>query len=182
MMVLTFAAVLPNDSEAARTRRDYFMRPQVGLWFGPVTPLGTTAEKLNKDLGAGLMFRYNTPYRPLKFGLEVAYEKFKSDGNSELRLWPMYGNALYLLPIPLPVKFQYKLGAGTANVKIWPDEKSQWDPLLMTGLEMSFPAGRLVNIGLRLDYLMLYEKHIDGSDMNGHILNSGITVYFNLNL
>jgi hypothetical protein len=50
----------------------------------------------------------------------------------------------------------------------------------MLGFETSFPAGRYINIGLRIDYLFIYESYLPGATRNGHIINSGITLYFNL--
>jgi hypothetical protein len=168
------------DAFAQRRATDYFMRPQAGVWFGPVTPVYTTHDDVNTNLGGGAYFRYNTPYQPLKLGLDASYQRFKSDGVNELTLWPVYGSMIYRLPIKFALAFQLKAGAGGANVKIKPDNEKQWDPMGMLGFETSFPAGRYINIGLRIDYLFIYESYLPGATRNGHIINSGITLYFNL--
>ena len=95
---------------------------------------------------------------------------------------PFYGSLIYLLPLNLPVKLQIKGGLGGGYLRILPDDESRVNPIFTTGLEMSFPAGRIVNIGLRLDYIYIYEGYISGSKNGGHIFNAGISLYFNLNL
>jgi hypothetical protein len=54
--------------------------------------------------------------------------------------------------------------------------------MFMTGLEVSFPAGQTVNIAMRIDYLCIYEKHLSGAETNGYVINTGISLYLNLNL
>jgi len=167
---------------ASSSRKKYFSKPQVGAWYGPITPLFDTGDHLNPNLGGGIFFRYNLPVDSLKIGLDTSYQSFESDGVDEMRLIPAYANLLWLLPINLPVRFQLKAGGGLCNVKMEPDEINQWDPMFMVGTEISFPAGKLANIALRLDYLFLYEEHLDDAEQNGHFFNAGISLYFNLNL
>ena len=95
---------------------------------------------------------------------------------------PVYGNLLYRIPLPakIPFNFQFKLGAGGCWVKMEPDDINQWDPMGMAGFEFSFAAGRRVNIGFRIDYLLIYEQHLEGAKRNGHVLNTGLTLYFNI--
>ena len=163
-------------------KKDFFLKPQLGLWFGPITPIYTTGENVDTfALGVGGYFRYNMPIDSLKFGLDVSYQYYGSEGVNELELVPVIGNLIYLIPFDLPVRFQVKGGAGMSWVQIMPDDSSQWDPVFMAGVEMSFPAGRVVNIGLRIDYLYVYEGYIEGSSRGGHVINSGITLYFNVN-
>ena len=83
------------------------------------------------------------------------------------------------MPIPIPVKFQLKVGFGTSWVYARPDDSEQWDPMFTTGLEVSFPAGRIVNIGVRLDYQYVIESHVGGKQ-GGHFLNAGVQLYFNI--
>jgi len=170
-------------SFAYRSRKDYFLKPQVGVWFGPIAPLGSTKKDLSLEnsLAGGLFFRYNTPFRLFKFGVESSYQYFPSKGVNKLHFVPLFGNVLFLVPFKLPVKIQLKAGFGGGWLKILPDNEQRWDPVFTTGAEMSFPAGRLVNIGLRLDYYYIYEGYLDGSQYGGHIFNAGISVYFNLN-
>ncbi len=181
-VLLLILLLIPALEARKRSKTDYFLKPQIGLWFGPITPIHTTYDDVDTKLGGGLFFRYNTPVRTLKIGLEGSYQYYDSDNVNTLSLWPIYSNLVYRIPLPtrFPLTFQLKAGAGTSYVKIRPDRVSQWDPMGMLGVEMSFPAGRIVNIGLRIDYLLIYEKHIEGATRNGHVLNTGITLFFNL--
>ena len=167
---------------AFQSRKDYFLKPQVGVWFGPITPLYTTADELDTSLGGGLYFRYNLPYKSLKIGLDASYQYFSSAGINELHFVPVYTNLIYTLPLNIPIKLQLKGGLGGGYLHILPEDKGRWDPVFMIGAEMSFPAGRFVNIGLRIDYIHIYEGYLAGSEVNGHILNTGIVLYFNLNI
>lgn len=171
-----------TDIFAATSRKKYFTKPQLGIWYGPVTPLFDAADYLNPDMGVGLFFRYNLPFDSVKLGLDTSYQKYKSDGVNELTMFPVYFNILYLLPFDLPVRLQAKAGAGMCSLYMEPDEVQQWEPMFMTGVEVSFPAGKLVNIALRVDYLFIYEEYMSGATENGHFINAAISLYFNFNL
>ncbi len=173
--LLFFAAA---DDCLARTRSkrgDYFLRPQVGFWFGPATPVYETWGLLDPYLGAGAFFRYNLPYEYLKVGFDVSYQQHGSKGVNELKMIPYYGTFLYRLPLSFPLMFQLKAGAGACHLEVKPDNISQNDPLFVFGGEMSFPAGRTVIIGLSIDYLLVYDKYMEGATQNGHMVNAGIT-------
>jgi hypothetical protein len=182
-IILIFAIIFFASSVEARksSKADYFLRPQVGIWFGPITPVYTTYDDVDTNLGGGMFFRYNTLMSTLKIGVESSYQYFESQGVNTLSMWPVFGNLVYRIPIPIkvPLTFQLKAGAGGCWVKIRPDRVNQWDPMGMLGFEFSFPAGRIVNIGLRIDYLLIYEQHLEGATKNGHILNTGISLFFN---
>ncbi|OHD68784.1 MAG: hypothetical protein A2W19_11005 [Spirochaetes bacterium RBG_16_49_21] len=169
-----------TDAFAYRERKDYFSRPQIGGWGGIITPLGPTASRVETALGGGIFARFTFPYQYLKFGVDSSYQQFKSQGVNELQFIPVYGNLLFQLPIDFPIRFQFKGGAGAGYVHIKPDNVGNWDPIFMCGFEVSFPAGRIFNIGLRMDYFYIYEGFIKGSKNGGHILNSGIQLYFNI--
>jgi len=166
---------------AFESRKDYFLRPQIGGWFGPITPIYKTGDLVDASIGGGLFFRYNTPYRPIKVGVDSSYQFFPSKGVNRMHFIPLYASAIYLLPLNLPVKLQVKGGFGGAYIHIFPDDRGRWDPLFMTGIEMSFPAGRVINIGARIDYIYVYEGYLDGAKMGGHFLNTGIALFFNVN-
>lgn len=168
------------DARAYKERKDYFSRPQIGAWFGPITPLGPLAKKVETNLGYGAFARYTFPWPFLKIGIDSSYQKYKSKGVNELQFVPLYGNLLLQIPVDFPVRFQFKGGAGAAYLNLKPDRVDQWDPIFMAGFEASFPAGRIVNIGLRIDYIYIYEGYIKGSKNGGHILNTGIQLYFNI--
>ncbi len=178
-MMLFTLSVLP-DAYALREGKDHFSKPQIGGWFGPVTPLGEISKKVETNLGGGGFVRFTFPYRFLKIGFDSSYQKFISKGVTELQFVPVYGNLLFQIPVDFPVRFQIKAGIGSGYLHLKPDNVDQWDPIFMTGLEISFPAGRIVNIGLRIDYIYIYEGHLKGSKNGGHILNTGIQLYFNI--
>lgn len=182
IIILMALSLVSEVNARRRSRSDYFLSPQVGVWFGPITPVYTTYDYIDTNLGGGMFFRYTTPMSTLKVGIESSYQYFESEGVNKLTLVPVYGNLVYRLPIPLnvPLSFQLKAGAGGTWAQIKPERIAQWDPVGMVGFEFSFPAGRVVNIGLRIDYIIIYEEHIDGANKNGHILNTGITLFFNL--
>ena len=165
---------------AVRDQTEYFTRPQIGAWFGPITPVGPTDGLVDTDLGGGLFMRYNTPFSLFKLGLDSSYQHYKSKGVNEITLVPVYLNVLFLLPIDFPLRFQFKAGMGGAYVYAMPDEVGQWDMMFMCGFEVSFPAGRIVNIGLRIEYLLIYESYRQGAQDDGHFINAGIMLYFNI--
>jgi hypothetical protein len=181
IIVLAILFVFVNDGEAQRRRgKDPFQKFQTGFWFGPITPVHTTADDVDTSLGGGAFIRSNSFFDSFKIGVESSYHFFESRGVNTLTLWPVYGNLLYRIPVKFPIIFQLKAGAGGSWVKIRPDREDQWDPLFTIGFEGSFPAGKVINIGLRIDYLLIYEKHIEGARRNGHIIDTGITLFFNL--
>jgi hypothetical protein len=165
---------------AYKERKDYFSRPQVGVWGGPITPLGETGKRVETNLGYGGFVRFTFPWQYLKIGFDSSYQRYKSKGVNDLTFVPVYGNLIFQIPVDFPVRFQFKGGAGTGWISIKPDNKNQWDPIFMAGFEVSFPAGRIVNIGLRIDYIYIYEGYIKGSKNGGHILNTGLQIYFNI--
>lgn len=178
-VVLILAAM---DLSAAISRKKYFNKPQLGIWYGPITPVFGTAELLEPNMGVGVFFRYNLPFDSLKLGLDTSYQKYESTGVNELTMIPVYVNALYLLPLDLPVRLQGKAGAGMCHLHMRPDEVKQWEPMFMIGTEVSFPAGKLANIALRVDYIFVYEEYMKDATENGHFINAAISLYFNFNL
>jgi hypothetical protein len=183
LYILLIAAIfllLQGNSFAYRERKDNFSKPQVGAWFGPITPMGEAGKRVETNLGYGGFARFTFPWPFLKIGADASYQKFKSKGVNELQFVPVYGNLLFQIPVDFPVRFQFNAGAGAGWISVKPDNKSQWDPIFMGGFEVSFPAGRIVNIGLRIDYIYIYEGYIKGSKYGAHILNTGIQLYFNI--
>ncbi len=179
--VIALAIVIGHsDAFAYKERKDYFSRPQIGGWFGPVTPVGKLARNVETNLGGGAFIRFTFPWPYLKFGVDSSYQKFKSKGVNELQFVPVYGNLLFQIPVEFPVRFQFKGGIGGAWLSVKPDNKNGWDPVFMAGFEVSFPAGRIVNIGLRIDYIYIYEGYMKSSKNGGHIINTGIQLYFNI--
>lgn len=181
VIILFFSFISSVDARQRRRRsRDPYQKFQTGFWFGPTTPVLSTWDDVDTSLAGGMFIRSLTFLNHFKIGVDSSFHYFESRGVNRLRLWPAYGNLVFRVPVRFPLIFLLKLGAGACQVTIWPDEVSQWDPMFMAGFEGSFPAGRVVNIGLRIDYLLIYEKHYEGAKRNGHIVNTGITLYFNL--
>jgi len=181
--LVLFFLLFSTNALFAIEQRDYFLKPQIGAWFGPVTPVGVTAESLETNLGGGIFARYNFPWRYLKAGVDISYQFFEQEeGVNKMHLVPIYGSFIFLFPFNMPIKIQAKLGAGSAYLYIQPDKAGRWDPIFVLGGEFSFPAGRFFNIGLRIDYIHIYEKHLKGAQVDGHVVNAGIALYFNLNL
>lgn len=179
-----FGLLVPAGVLSARSREgsDPFVLPQAGLWFGPVSTVADSWGVVDPALAIGGYFRYNFPSTSLKMGIETSYEKHTSKGMNKIMFVPVYSNFLYKLPIRSIMSFQLKAGAGAGYIAIWPEDKSQWDPLFTLGGEFSFPAGTVANMGLRVDYIMLYEKFISGAKHNGHFVNVGVNLNFNISL
>ncbi len=76
--------LISADLFAYSSRKKYFSRPQFGVWFGPITPVGSTYNYVDTGLGGGAFFRYNLPYQNFKVGLEVASEPYDSEKNLNL--------------------------------------------------------------------------------------------------
>lgn len=185
MLLLVFSFCIASGAGlSARPRQgsDPFLLPQVGFWIGAASPVYTTWNTVDNSLVGGVFTRINLWTLPLKLGVDASYEKHDSRGVNGIELAPVYGSLIYRLPIDSLISFQLKAGAGGSFVRVWPDNLSQWDPLFTFGGEFSFPAGSIANIGLRIDYLYLWEQHIKEAKRNGHFINAGVTLYFNLDL
>ncbi|MCS6984451.1 MAG: hypothetical protein NZM25_04895 [Leptospiraceae bacterium] len=164
-------------------------RPQIGLWFGPVTPFPGSALSyyLDTNLGGGIFWRMNLPSDTWRSEVGTSYSYYDSRFQSALHTVPVYGAVDYLLPIELPLTFYAKLGFGAMYVFSEPNKRENWHPLMLLGYEASFPAGKWVNIGARIDYFFVYEgylrppPHFPGYRVvNAHLLKFGLMVNFNL--
>lgn len=164
-------------------------KPQIGIWFGPVTPVpgSKLAEVLTTSLGGGMFLRGNLPSNTLRTEIGASYSYYTSRTVARLHSIPVYGALVYTLPINLPLQFHIKGGAGGNFLRNYPEGARNWLPFGYAGFETSFPAGRLVNIGVRADYYFVYEKHLsppannpDYQIYNGHFFNFGLMVNFNL--
>ncbi|HEY1406052.1 MAG TPA: hypothetical protein VF857_05530 [Spirochaetota bacterium] len=183
IVIFSFCLALTFMHGRAEAREsDPFKLPQVGVWFGPITPVYETRKEVDTALGGGAFVRVNLGQSPFKLGMDGSYQKYKSKSLNEVKLVPLYGSILYRLPFSSLLVFQLKLGAGGSYIKAFPINKSQWDPLFVGGGEMSFPLGATAAIGLRVEYLMLYEKHISGAKKNGNFVNTGLSINFNLDM
>ncbi|MDR3238392.1 MAG: hypothetical protein LBT84_07805, partial [Spirochaetia bacterium] len=95
-LVILLTLLSANALFAIESRRDHFLKPQIGAWFGPATPIGVTAESLDANLGGGIFFRYNLPWRYFKVGIDTSYQFFEQEeGVNKMHLVPIYGNLLF---------------------------------------------------------------------------------------
>ena len=66
LLTICFAT---STAFAYKSRKDHFSKPQVGVWFGPLTPLGPTQDIVDNSLGGGIFALYSMPFfKPLKVG------------------------------------------------------------------------------------------------------------------
>ncbi|MBN2434734.1 MAG: hypothetical protein JXK07_05635 [Spirochaetes bacterium] len=178
--IIILLILTAQDLFAQRIRGDYFNRPQVGLWFGPAAPLFEVSEEVDSALAGGAYAKVSTFYNPVKIGLDLSYQHHLSASLTSIKMVPIYSTLQYRLPFNTPINFVVKGGGGATRIWFEPDMVSQWDLTFVGGFEVSFPLGRWINVGMRTDYLMLYEKHLEGSDLNGHFFNVGLSLFFNL--
>ena len=167
----------------------WHLKMQIGGWFGPVTPFPGTrlSDELNTNLGGGTFFRFNIPTEELRLELGLAYTYYDSSGPQGLHASPYYGSLDYMLPLELPISFQLKLGGGGIFLKNLPEEKEGHLPIVLAGLEASFPAGKFINIGVIMHYNMVIEQHLSAPEgsvnyelTNGHLLNFGLMINGNI--
>lgn len=137
------------------------IKHEFGLWVGASNPVpGTELDQvLDSNLGGGIFYRFSWPWIfYTEFG--TSYANYFSRGTQSATVIPVYGALSY--PIQLPIRMQMfaKIGGGSAYVLIRPNNRSGWEPLGYAGLEFSILAGKKFRIGLRLDYNLVYEKHL----------------------
>ena len=157
------------------------------VWAGNPCTWQQISEVLTTSLGGGLFLRGNIPSNSLRTEIGASYSYYTSKTVARLHSIPVYGALVYTLPINLPLSFHVKAGAGGNFLRNYPEGAKNWLPAGYLGFETSFPAGRLVNIGVRADYYLVYEKHLSPPKnnpnyeiYNGHFFNFGLMVNFNL--
>ncbi|MBS0617316.1 MAG: hypothetical protein JSR44_03965 [Spirochaetes bacterium] len=180
---------IATSTHAQVESESWSLKTQLGIWFGPVTPVPGSAlsNVLSTSLGGGMFMRVNIPTNWLRFEVGGSYSYYTAKTLLRLHSIPVYGALSYTLPINLPLSFQIKAGAGGNFLRNWPDGSRNWLPLGYGGFEASFPAGRLINIGVRADYYFVYEKWLSAPAnypgyvvYNGNFFNFGLMVNFNL--
>jgi hypothetical protein len=138
------------------------IRHELGFWIGASSPLpGTELDTvLDSNLGGGLFYRFSWPWVfYTEFG--TSYANYFSRGTQSATIVPLYGALAYPINLPIRMQMFLKLGGGTSYVLVRPTNRQGWEPLGYAGLEFSLLAGRRFRIGLRLDYNMVYEKHLN---------------------
>ncbi|MCB1309532.1 MAG: hypothetical protein KDK30_15185 [Leptospiraceae bacterium] len=159
-ITVTVVALLPTAllSQERVSRK----RHEVGLWIGASNPIPGTAvdDVLDANVGGGGFYRVNWPwvfYTELGF----SWSQYFSQTTQKLTAVPVHLALAYRLPLDFKVQTYIKLGGGAAWLEVRPANRSGWEPLFFGGLEFSIPASRRLRVGLRLDYDLIYEKHLD---------------------
>ncbi len=151
---LSFAQGSSDDNQ----KRRY----ELGGWLGATNPLpGTpTVRVLDTSLGGGFYGRMPIPYNLFaEFG--GSYSVYLSQSERGLETMPLYAALAYRIPVELPIQFFVKGGGGYAYTVARPADTARWNPLLYTGFEASFIAGRRIRIGVRIDYNKIMETNLD---------------------
>lgn len=178
-----------------QVRAEFTYRPAIGLWFGPTAPLASTADSVDGYLGGGIFHRGNLPLQNFFYNFDISYLHFTSNLENRIHMFPFVGSLMYRPTFDLPVNFLFKAGLGMNYVSIKPERVHGWDPVALLGTEFYFPAGKIIRIGLRIDFLWTIERYIkgyerqvyedgeyktvSGAHRDGFTLNLGLSVYFN---
>jgi len=144
---------------------------EFGFWLGASNPVPSTplADVLDANIGGGGFYRVQWPWVfHTEFGFSFTH--YQSRTTQALTVVPVYGALVYRLPLPYRVQIYLKMGGGNAWLVVRPVNRQGWDPLGYAGLEFSIQAGRRFRIGLRLDYEIVYEKHLDDPRQNERTL------------
>ena len=163
VIILLCAAAMPVSVAAQEAPSR--LRHEVGIWIGASNPVPGTRldEVLDANIGAGGFYRVNWPW---VFFTEsgVMWSQYFSRTTQKVTVVPVYLALDYRLPIDFKLQTFIKLGGGGAWLEVRPANRSGWEPMFYAGLEFSIPASRRLRVGLRLDYNLIYEKHLDPPD------------------
>lgn len=197
IVILLSPGVLAAQQSVSRTKHE------MGFWIGASNPVpGTrTDEILDANVGGGFFYRVNWPWF-FHTELGTMVSNYFSRTSQQVLVVPVYAALAYRLPFSFKLQTWVKVGGGSAWLEVRPDNRSGWEPMFYAGLEFSIPASRRLRVGLRLDYNLIYEKHLDppeGSDYyylsngqdprlqrepyeinNGHFFHFGLMVAFTL--
>lgn len=137
------------------------LKHELGFWLGASNPMPYSHldETLDSNIGGGGFYRMQWPWiLHTEFGF--SYSNYPSRSTQSLITVPVYAALEYQLPLTFQLNVFLKAGGGASYLVVRPYNRWGWDPLLFAGAEFSIRAGRKVRIGLRLDYNMVYEKHL----------------------
>lgn len=152
------AALLSQTNLEDYQKRRY----ELGGWVGAANPMpGTpTVNVLDTALGGGIYARAPWPWIfYTEFG--SSYAVYLSRSERALTAIPVYAALAYKIPMELPIQFYIKGGGGSSYVVARPSDDARWNPTAYAGLEASFVAGRRIRIGIRFDYIKIYETQLD---------------------
>lgn len=152
----------PVDLAAQEIRGATKLDNEFGFWVGASNPVPGTkiADVLDSSIGGGAFYRLQWPW---VFFIETgfAYTHYQSRTTQALSVAPLYAALVYRLPLPWRIQIYFKAGGGTTWLEVRPQNRNGWDPLGYAGTEFSIQAGRRFRIGLRVDYNVVYEEHLE---------------------
>lgn len=123
-------------------------------------PSSELDQVLDSNIGMGLFYRINWPWIFLtEFG--GSYATYFSQTTQNLTVVPVYVALVYPLPIASRINVMLKAGGGYSYLVVRPTNRWGWDPSAYVGTEFSLLVTRRFRIGLRIDYNLVYEKHLD---------------------
>jgi hypothetical protein len=134
---------------------------EFGFWLGASTPVPSTplGEVLDGTIGGGMFYRNQWPWI-LYTEAGFSFAHYQSRTTQALTVAPFYLALAYRLPFSFKVQTFIKAGGGSAWLQVRPNNVEGWDPMGFFGLEFSIQPSRRFRIGLRLDYNLVYEKHL----------------------
>lgn len=185
LIILGLAAPLYGQYEIEESH-DF---ARAGIWFGPIVPFPGSAlsEALETQLGGGAFIRFNFPSTEFMTELHVSYQGYKAYDIATLDIIPFGAGVTYKLPIDFALEFFLRASVGAAHVSSLPSGKSNVLPMGNLGFEVSFATGAQANVGLRVDYLLVLESHLQPPAgvtnytlTDGHFLNIGLMLNFDI--
>jgi len=187
LLLLILTLCISSPMLAQYEEKDFQIRPIAGIWFGPMAPFpgSELSPVLNTALGGGGFFRLNIPSDHVLMEIGGGYYQLTSMYTEKLTVIPAYMALVYKLPIEFALSFFLKAGGGAGYIINAPEAHEGILPVFFGGLETSFPAGKFINIGVRIDYYLLYETWMTADNnyqlVNGHFFSIGIMANFNTN-
>ena len=133
-------------------------KEEIGLSLDVLAPFPGTSWDKNLTANLGLGFYYKSNFSLLVPELGFFWSYLPSNESQKLVLFPVYLALGFKLPIESRLDVIPKIGIGEAKLDVQPVNISGWSPLLFTGLELSILASRWFRIGVRMDYLYIYDS------------------------
>ena len=160
-----------------------------GVWLGPVMPVpgSPLSSVLETDVAGGGFFRFNFPSNEWMLEIQASYQKYSAYDISSVELIPFGAGITYKLPIDFSIDFFVRATLGAVYATTTPSGKSNILPMGNFGVEFSFPTGPMLNVGMRIEYLFVYESYlsppagaVNYTVTDGHFFNFGLMVNFEI--
>ncbi len=130
--------------------------------FGPA-PNTELDSILRSSIGLSLFYRIYFQ-KSWQTELGVSHAFLRSRQTEKLLIIPIHLSLGYRVPLKSHLEIIPKLGFGSAYLEVRPKNVKGWDPFLLAGVEGSIRVTRSFRIGAGLDYIYIYEKHLDSPD------------------